>query len=157
MMIGHRTESVYHRYDIVSDAGLQMGRDRLEDHSRLPPSVGGRRERIDFRRVSEGIRTPDPWGHNPFGITIPLGNSMIYRGVFLSLLGWRGVVLGQLQPVAGTVVGTVGAQRQDLKMAVVRVSEARDEHSVRLSHPVAFDALSLPFPCQSRPCCILSR
>ena len=32
-MTGHRTESVYTRYDIVSDADLQMGRDKLERHS----------------------------------------------------------------------------------------------------------------------------
>jgi hypothetical protein len=34
-MTGHRTESVYHRYDIVSDADLKIGRDRLETHSLL--------------------------------------------------------------------------------------------------------------------------
>jgi hypothetical protein len=56
-------------------------------------------------RVSEGIRTPDPWGHNPFGMTIPLGKSMVYRGVFLSHVGWRGVVWGRLQPL-GTQLGT---------------------------------------------------
>ncbi len=33
---------------------------------------------LDFMRVSEGIRTPDPWGHNPCGMTIPLDKSMIY-------------------------------------------------------------------------------
>ena len=32
-MTGHRTESVYTRYDIVSDADLQMGRHKLERHS----------------------------------------------------------------------------------------------------------------------------
>ena len=32
---GHRTESVYTRYDIVNDADLKMSRDRLEDHSRI--------------------------------------------------------------------------------------------------------------------------
>jgi integrase len=32
---GHRTESVYSRYDIVNDADLKLGRDRLEDHSRI--------------------------------------------------------------------------------------------------------------------------
>jgi hypothetical protein len=56
--------------------------------SNLPDSS----QPFDATRVSEGIRTPDPWGHNPFGITIPLGKSMIYRGVFLLLIGWRGVV-----------------------------------------------------------------
>jgi hypothetical protein len=38
----------------------------------------------------------------------PLGKPAIDQGVFLCLLGWRGVVLGQLQTLAGTVMGTVG-------------------------------------------------
>jgi hypothetical protein len=34
-------------------------------------------------RVSEGIQTPDPWGHNPFNKTEPLSKSAIDRGVFI--------------------------------------------------------------------------
>jgi hypothetical protein len=33
---------------------------------------------------------------SPISKAEPLGKPMIYRGVFLYLLGWRGVALGQL-------------------------------------------------------------
>jgi hypothetical protein len=63
--------------------------------AKRPRSEGLRCGKISIRmRVSEGIRTLGPWGHNLLGITTPLGKSTICRGVFLSLLGWRGVVLG---------------------------------------------------------------
>jgi hypothetical protein len=34
-MTGHRTESVYIRYDITSDSEMEMGRDMIEHHSRI--------------------------------------------------------------------------------------------------------------------------
>jgi hypothetical protein len=71
----------------------------------LPASIG----------CEEGKRrdsNPRPLGHDPFGIAIPLGKPMIYRGVFLALVGRRGVVWGQLRPLAGTVIGTVGHNLQ---------------------------------------------
>jgi hypothetical protein len=37
----------------------------------------------------------------------PLDKLAIYQGVFLYLLGWRGVVWGRLQLLAGTLSGTV--------------------------------------------------
>jgi hypothetical protein len=45
----------------------------------------------------EPTRRLDPRGIlSPPLETQPLGKSMIYQGVFLSLVGWRGVVWGQL-------------------------------------------------------------
>jgi hypothetical protein len=98
VQLGHASRQVtMDRYGhLLPDVNQQAAR-RLED-SLFGPSVRkplespafnspGSSQSFDFTRVSEGIRTPDPWGHNPFGMTTPLGKSMIYRGVFLYLLG----------------------------------------------------------------------
>jgi hypothetical protein len=37
-----------------------------------------------------------PWTSKPLPIMKPLGKPPIYQGVFLLLIGWRGVVLGHL-------------------------------------------------------------
>jgi hypothetical protein len=81
--------------------------------AKRPRSEGLRCGKIAIRmRVSEGIRTLCPWGHNLFSIAIPLGKSIIYRGVFVLLIGWWGVIMGQLWPLAGTIMGTVGHSSQ---------------------------------------------
>jgi hypothetical protein len=51
-------------------------------------------------------RGKGPWTLNPLPIRRPLGKPAIYQGVFLYPLGWRGVVLGRLSPLAGTITGT---------------------------------------------------
>jgi hypothetical protein len=68
----------------------------------------------------------------------PLGRSRICRGVFLCLVGWRGVVLGQLEPLAGTVTGTVGHKFSE---ADVRVGSPRE---VRDRRPCSRTSRSLP-------------
>jgi hypothetical protein len=49
-----------------------------------------------------------------------LGKPTIYQGVFICLVGWRGVVLGQLHPLAGTVMGTVGHKFRGLMLPCKR-------------------------------------
>ena len=47
------------------------------------------------------------WPYKPLQKMQTLGKYMTYRAFFICLVGWRGVILGQLQAFAGTVLGTV--------------------------------------------------